>query len=81
MADWNKEWQPEEADTLLVERRRHGRAVPIDGTHVWVTGDIRVCVDVLDESESGIGILLPPDTSFAFGPEVHVDYLGAHRVT
>lgn len=80
MADWNKEWQSEEADTLIVERRQHDRAVPAEGTHVWVKGDIRVCVQMLDESESGIGVLLPLDTSFAFGPEVHVYYLGAHRV-
>lgn len=81
MHNWNKEWQQENEDgSLLIDRRSCARTAPVEGTYVWVAGDVRVNVEMLDESEAGIGVLLPSHTSFAFGPDVQVDYMGSRRV-
>ena len=80
MQNWNPEWQQQNEDaSLLIDRRAFVRKTPVEGTYVWVDGDVRVNVELLDESATGIGVLLPSETSFAFGPDVQVDYMGSRR--
>ena len=79
-------WLPELAafesdqDLLTIDRRQYVRSAPVmDGTQVWLDGDRRVKVELLDESDDGIGVLLPEEVSFALGPLVMVDHDGKRR--
>jgi hypothetical protein len=49
-----------------------------EGTHIWLKEGRRVRVEVIDESETGIGAIIP-DMSFTFGPTVELDYAGERR--
>jgi hypothetical protein len=63
----------------LQDRRRRERTPPQQqGTHIWVKGNRRVCVEVVDESEDGIGLIIP-DMSFNLGPHIDVEYGGRRR--
>ena len=49
-----------------------------EGTHIWLTGSRRVSVELVDESPSGIGIVIP-NASFDLGPHIDVEYQGERR--
>ena len=41
---------------------------------LWIDEDRRIQVEVVDESPNGIGVVIPADVSFEFGPQVFIDY-------
>lgn len=64
---------------LVDDRRRRERTPPLqEGTHIWLKGNQRVRVEVIDESARGIGVLIPA-TSFNLGPHIDVEYDGERR--
>lgn len=64
---------------LMIDRRAQVRSAPTsDIPSVWVDGDRRVPVEILDESEGGIAVLLP-DVPFEFGPYVFMDINDTRR--
>ena len=69
----------EHASMLLEDRRRRERTPALqEGTHIWLTGSRRVSVELIDESPSGIGVVIP-DAPFDLGPHVDVEYQGERR--
>lgn len=68
-----------ESAALVDDRRRRERTPPLqEGTHVWLKGNQRVRVEVVDESPGGIGVIIPA-TSFNLGPHIDVEYAGERR--
>jgi len=78
MNPWNFETQQQDSSALLDDRRRSDRTIAQEGTHIWLDDQRRICVELVDESSEGIGVLIP-DMSFAFGPRIRVDYNGELR--
>ena len=73
------QWQSTDEVVVLPERRRETRSEPFDeGTHLWLDDSRRILVRVIDESPGGIGVVVP-DTSFAIGPRLCVDFEGTRR--
>lgn len=79
-------WLPELAefesdhDLLTIDRRQYVRSAPVmDGTQVWLDSNRRAQAELLDESDAGIGVLLPSEVAFTFGPLVTVDHDGKRR--
>lgn len=75
MNPWSTNPEFDNGETaLLNDRRRNERTAPLkEGTHLWLDGNRRMRVEVIDESDAGIGILIP-DMSFAIGPRVELDF-------
>ena len=68
-----------ESSVLLDDRRRRERTPPLqEGTHIWVTGNRRISVEVIDQSAGGLGVIIP-DVSFNLGPFVDIEYDGERR--
>lgn len=62
-------------ELMTCDRRRSVRTAPvIDGTGLWIEEDRRIQVEVVDESPNGIGVVIPADVSFEFGPKIFIDY-------
>ena len=79
MSTWTDSQFENESTSLLDDRRRDERTPPIqEGTHIWLQGNRRVRVEVIDESSNGIGVIIP-DMSFTIGPRIEVDYDGQCR--
>lgn len=80
MNTWTSEPQLQTAFTTLAnDRRRSARTAPLqDGTHIWLNGNQSLCVEVIDESPAGIGIVIP-DSTFSIGPRIEIDYGGERR--
>lgn len=69
----------DEAFTVLDDRRSRERTPPLqEGTHIWLKGNSRVRVEVIDESLGGIGVIIP-DMSFDLGPHIDIEYQGKRR--
>ena len=69
----------DQASMLLEDRRRRERMTALqEGTHIWLTDTQRVPAELVDESATGIGIVIP-EASFTLGPLVDVDYQGERR--
>ena len=65
--------------TQLDDRRRRDRTPPLqEGTHIWLKGNRRVRVELIDESPDGIGVVIP-DMSFNLGPRIEIEYEGELR--
>ena len=80
MTPWELQEFEEQSTALLDDRRRSERTAPMrDGTHLWLSGNRRMRVEVIDESDSGIGVIIP-DMSFAIGPRIEVDYCEQRRM-
>lgn len=80
MTPWNPQTKfDDQSSALLVERRDSERTAPCQvGTHIWLQGNRRVEAEVIDESPSGIGVVIP-NMSFTFGPIIELDYDGQRR--
>lgn len=79
MNPWNHEAQQQDRSSLLEDRRSNERTAPVqEGTHIWLDDQRRICVELVDESCAGIGVLMP-DMSFTFGPRIRVDFNGELR--
>ena len=78
-SDLSEPFFEEDASMLLEDRRRRERTPALqEGTHIWLTGSRRVSVELVDESPSGIGIVIP-NASFDLGPHIDVEYQGERR--
>lgn len=66
--------------SMLFQDRRRCDRTPArqQGTHVWLTRHHRVPVELIDESSTGIGVVIP-DASFNLGPHINVDHQGKRR--
>ena len=83
MTNWNSSAATLDQDTIGIvqnDRRRNVRTAPVgDTTALWVEADHRIPVEVVDESPEGLGVIIPPNSSFEIGPVVYLDYQGVRR--
>lgn len=81
MIDWQTGLESEfEELAVLDDRRRESRKPPIaEGTYLWLDETRRLSVELLDVSPAGIGIRIPGDLVFEFGPRIYVDYESSRR--
>lgn len=64
-----------------VERRGSERRPPIvEPTFVWVSLDRRIQGRLVDESDGGIGVLVPESAPFQVGFQVRVELAGEKRL-
>lgn len=66
---------------LLFDRRQHlRRRSHGDGTRVWTLDGRCIPVQLLDESENGLGFVVAEDQSFEFGHRIDVEHNGRRRL-
>jgi hypothetical protein len=76
MIDWQTDLEFEDSGLAILEdRRRLSRNAPIaEGIYLWLDESRRLPVELLDTSPNGIGLKIPGDLAFEFGPKIYVDY-------
>lgn len=81
MENWKSNALTAEGGTASLDDRRTSPryALSAEGTHLWLDDDYRIAVDIIDESNTGIGIRVPGDRSFELGPRIRVEYNGERR--
>ena len=82
MTSWNATNELSEVTGFAVayDRRRNPRTSPVGhGTALWIENDNHIPVQIVDESEHGVGVVIPTETSFEIGPVVFLDYQGKRR--
>lgn len=63
-----------------LDRRIDDRRPPdVQPTYVWVSIDQRFQAEVVDESDGGIGVILPVSDPFVIGFQVRVEFAGGRR--